>query len=199
MIGYKNEFIIVVGGMEANVKCEIYSVNKKKWKALPELPEPRYGSGLLNDEKLEYIYLFGGQTGDNFCSSVLRLNMKSLIVWESVVVKDNSFLLQKSHFVIIKYDRNLVLLLGGTKRGEDCTDTIVEFDLASKSAKESNLKLSKPGKFTMSNSSDLNSQNFFFFDSQSYVHIFNKIDLKFRAAHYVDSILDEDNNNTYDN
>lgn len=198
MIGYKNEFIIVAGGLEGNVKCEIYALLKKKWKALPELPESRYGCSLLNEEKLEFIYLFGGISNDNYCGSVLRLNMKSLIVWESVIVKDNSTLLQKSHFSIIKYDRNTLLLLGGSKKGEEYTDSVVEFDLITKSAKSSSLKLSRTAKFFMSNYADLNNQNFFFFDTQSYVHIFNKIELKFKACNYVDNIQDEDTN-TYEN
>jgi len=192
MIGYKNEFIIVVGGMEGNTRCEIYGVNKKKWKALPELPEPRFGSSLLSEEKQEFIYLFGGISTDNYCVSVLRLNMKSLIVWESVIVKENSYLLQKSHLAIVKYDRSLILLLGGSKKDEEFTDQILEFDLVSKTVKQSNLRLSRPAKFFMSNYADLNNQTFFFFDTSSYVHTFNKIDLKFKANHYVDTIQDED-------
>jgi len=84
---------------------------EKKWKPLPDLPEPRADCSLLNEEKLEYIYLIGGVTNDNeFCSSILRLNMKNLLVWESVVVKEGSNLLQRSKFAIMKFERNLILL-----------------------------------------------------------------------------------------
>ena len=197
MIGYKNEFIIVVGGLESNVKCEIYGLIKKKWKALPDLPEVRYGCSLLNDEKQDIVYLFGGISSDNYCGSVLKLNMKSLIVWESLVVKDNSSLLQKSHFSILKYDKNTILLLGGSNNDEEFSDSVIEFDLITKSARSSILKLKKHAKFSMSNYADLNNQNFFLFDINSNFHIFNKIESKFRVFNYIDLIQDEDIN-TYD-
>ena len=198
MIGYKNDFIIVVGGQESNMKCEIYGLNKRKWKALPDLPEPRYGCSLLNEEKHEFIYLFGGISNDSYCGSVLRLNMKSLIIWESVIVVDNSSLLQKSQFSIIQVDRSTLYLLGGSKIGEDMTDSIVEFDLASKSAKPSNLKLSRPAKFLISNSVDLNNKNFFIFDTQSFVHNIDLKERKLRDFNYVDNIQEEENN-THEN
>ena len=124
--------------------------------------------------------------------------MKSLIIWESVIVVDNSSLLQKSQFSIIQVDRSTLYLLGGSKIGEDMTDSIVEFDLTSKSAKPSNLKLSRPAKFLISNSVDLNNQNFFIFDTQSFVHNIDLKERKLRAFNYVDNIQEEETN-THEN
>jgi len=194
MISYKNEFILVVGGHDSNLKCEIYSFQKKKWKPLPDLPEARVDCSLLNEEKLEYIYLFGGITNDNeFCSSILRLNIKNQLVWESVVVKEGSNLLQRSSFGIMKLERNILFLLGGTQKNKNETDQIIEFDLFNKSAKESTISLQKPAKFLISNYSDLNNQNFFFVDSNSFIHVFNKFEMKFKYINNLDLNNDSDN------
>ena len=195
MIQFKNEFIIVVGGMEKNLKSEIYSLTKGKWKALPDLPENRYGSSLLNEEKLDYIYLFGGLSDDYYCSSILRLNMKSLISWESVIVNENSYLLQKSHFAVIRSDKNKILLLGGSNKGSELNDSVVEFDMISKNVKLSSIKLLKPSKFNVTNYVESRKTLFYFFDHQSFIHIFNKVTSTFRCTNYKDNFNDDDDDN----
>ena len=56
---FKREVLIVVGGLDSK-KCEYYSINNKKWKSLPELPEFRYGCSLFSDNNSSMVYLFGG-------------------------------------------------------------------------------------------------------------------------------------------
>jgi len=161
MTGYKNEYIVAVGGVDS-CKCELYSKSKNRWRNLPELPENRYGCSLIVDEKLEFLYLFGGINQDIYYGSILRLNLKTLILWDSVIVKENYNLLQKSHFAIFKSDRNSFLLVGGSKRGNEYTDDIIEFDLTSKAAKQSKLRLNKPSKFILNNHMEMENQFYFF-------------------------------------
>jgi len=184
MTHFRNEFIVVVGGMERNLKSEIYSKTKRKWKTLPDLPEPRYGAGLMGDEKSNYLYLFGGLCDQNFCSSILKLNMKSLVIWESVIVKENSHLLQRSHFALMKLDNFRILILGGSKKDNEYCDSVVEFDLLTKGAYTTEVKLLKPGKFSVSNYVELGNQLYYFFDTQNFIHIFNKETLTFRCSDF---------------
>jgi len=189
MIGYKNEYIVAVGGIDS-CKCELYSISKNRWRNLPEIPENRYGCSLIADEKLEFLYLFGGINQDIYYGSILRLNLKTLILWDSVIVKENYNLLQKSHFAIFKSDRNSFLLVGGSKRGNEYTDEIIEFDLTSKVAKQSKLSLNKPSKFILNNHMEMENQ-FYFFDSESYIHIFNKSSNTFKINNYIDNLPTE--------
>jgi len=194
MSSCKNEFILVVGGMERNLKCEIYSITKRKWKALPDLPEPRYGCGLFPDEKTDQIYLFGGMCDSRYCSSLLKLNMKSLVIWESVIVKENSNLLQRSHFATMKFDGNRVLIFGGSTERSEYDDSVIQFDLQGKTAELADIKLVKPSKFLVSNFVELGNQLFYFFDSDLYIHMMNKETLTFRCSDFRESNNDNEEN-----
>jgi len=93
----------------------------------------------------------------------------------------------------MKLERNILFLLGGTQKNKNETDQIIEFDLFNKSAKESTISLQKPAKFLISNYSDLNNQNFFFVDSNSFIHVFNKFEMKFKYINNLDLNNDSDN------
>jgi hypothetical protein len=183
---FKNEFIIIVGGMGKNVKSEIYSISKRKWKALPDLPEGRYGGGLLSDDKLDNIYLFGGMCGDTYCTSVLRLYMKNLIIWESLNVKENSHLLKRSHFALFKLNKHKVLILGGNS-GDELSDSVVEFDLLTKTPFTRHIKLKKPSNFKLNHYVEMHRKLYYFFDSNSYIHEYNKESDSFRISDYKEN------------
>ena len=101
--------------MNNNKKGEIYSISKRKRKGLPDLPEGRSGAGVLSDDKLDYLFVFGGVLGDKYCSTVLRLNMKNLVIWESFSINEKANLLEIRHFSLLKCDKNRVLIIGGSK------------------------------------------------------------------------------------
>ena len=174
MTQFMSDYIVVIGGMENNIKCEIYSIFKKKWKELPDLPEGRYGACIYNDQIFNNIYVFGGKCGDSFCCSILKINIMTSVIWETIIVRQNSHLLQISHFALLKVDDNRILFLGGSINGNDLSDSVIEFNLISKIASTSKMKLNKPSKFFISNNVQFRNHLFYFYDNKSLIHIFDK-------------------------
>lgn len=165
LLAYKNEFIIAVGGLK-NKSAEIYNLKMKKWKNLPELPEERYRCTAVADELTDFVYILGGFNSEieKNASTLLRLNMKHSLIWETLVVKNNSNLLSRNSSAVIKFDRSSVFILGGRNNENELTETIVEFDLHSRQVSLSRNTLSSPATFSQQTGSDLNKSDFFLFD-----------------------------------
>ena len=145
---FKKDYIIAVGGQDC-IKCEIFHRSGTKWRILPDLPEERYGGSLTSDDKNDSLYLIGGFSSENnsYCSSLLKLNLKTGFIWETVIVKSKATLLARGFHCSIKYSSNLILLVGGGVKNKDCSVDIVEFDLVTKSAQILDISLEKPAKF----------------------------------------------------
>ena len=180
LIGYKGDLIIAIAGFKTK-STEIYNTRINRWRNLPELPEERYRCTVLNDESLDFIYIFGGlntETGKN-CSSILRLNMKTNLVWETLIVKHNSNLLMRNSSAIVKFERtNVVYLLGGRDNEENATDEILEYDFQTKIVSVSMRKLDIPACFFQTTGSDLNKADFFLFDDKCNIHKLSRNDFK---------------------
>jgi hypothetical protein len=194
MYGWKNEFILVIGGRNTKY-CEIYGVKTNKWKNLPELPEERFRCNIIYEEVSDFMYLFGGMnsdTGKN-CSSILRLNMKTILVWETMIVKHNSHLLAKNSSACLKFEKsNSIFILGGYNNENEITETIIEFDLTSKIASEYRKKLEVKSSFTQQNGNDLNKTEFFLFDESFFIHKISKLDFKIELIDYRDLLNGEE-------
>jgi hypothetical protein len=188
LLGYKNDYIVAIGGLNS-VFCEIFSIKNNKWRNLPELPEERYKCSLISDDLTDFIYLFGGYNSNykKNCTNILRLNMKTLMLWETIVVKDNSHLLGRNSSAVLKFDRaNTVYILGGKDNNDLLTDSIVEFDLNSKSANlNSNKKIPKCS-FKQLSGSDLNKSLFFFIDEHFFIHKISRLDFKINSFDFRD-------------
>jgi hypothetical protein len=168
---YKNEYIIIVGGKQ-NKKCEIFHKKNHRWKDLPELPEDRFGCSLVSDEITASVYLFGGynQNSNLICCSVLKLNLKIGLSWETIIVKSNSSLLARTYAAINKIDKSTILLFGGKTNAEESTCDIIIYDIANKIPVLSLLKMDNPANFKTASIPGENENNFCFLDDDAYVH-----------------------------
>lgn len=149
MCFFKKDHIIVVGGRNS-IKCEIFHKNSNKWRLLPDLPEERFGATVINDDKSDSIYLFGGYCHKvkSFCCSLLRMNLKTNVQWDTIIVKNPEYL-ARSFQSSTKSKKNSIIILGGQTQYLDYTDDIVEFDLTTKCASLLSVKLYKPCKFEL--------------------------------------------------
>jgi len=188
LLGYKSDFVIIIGGLNSKF-CEIYNTKTNKWKNLPELPEERYRCSTVFDDITDFIYTFGGlnnETKKN-CTTILRLNMKTLLIWETLIVKHNASLLSRNSSGIIKFDKsNTIYILGGKDNDELPTDSIVEFDINTKIANTHRKKLESKCVFLQQNGSDLNKADFFLFDENYFIHKISKNDFKITLIDYKD-------------
>lgn len=179
MIGIKNEYILVIGG-EKMKRCEYFNLKTNKWRSVPELPEERFNCCAVYEENSENVYLFGGfnsLTGHN-CSSILFLNFRVNLTWETQLIKDNTSLLARNSSAIIKFDRTSIYILGGIDNDNNCMDSIVEFDLQSKELGLSRKKLIRAASFSLQTGVDLNKAEYSFFDNDNFVHRIAKSEFK---------------------
>jgi hypothetical protein len=180
LIGYKTDMIIAIGGFKTK-STEIFNARTNRWRNLPELPEERYKCSAISDESLDYVYIFGGlntETGKN-CSTILRLNMKTSLVWETIIAKHSGHLLMRNSSAIIKYDRsNSIFIIGGRDNDESISNNIVEYDFHSKIASLSTRKLELNSCFFQTSGSDLNKNEFFLFDDKCNIHKLSRNDFK---------------------
>lgn len=146
---FKKDYLIAIGGRES-VQCEIYHKITNKWRKLPDLPEERYGAGVISDDKHDSIYVFGGfnHSYKKHCKSVLKAQIKNSVTnWETLLAK-NSSLLARSFFSLIRLNSNdSLIILGGKTDDKSYSNTIVEYNFSSKVANESDFTLNKPSVF----------------------------------------------------
>ena len=112
---WKNEIVIIVGGKE-QIECEGYLITQTKWIDLPPLPEDRYKCSLLQDEKNNLIYLFGGLSSitKNNMKNILRLNMELFDKWDMILIKENEGLLSRNSSIAFMFDNsNIIYICGG--------------------------------------------------------------------------------------
>jgi hypothetical protein len=195
MVGYKNEFILVIGGENCNY-CEIFCLKSNKWRILPELPEERFKCSAIADDSSDWVYLFGGYNSisKRNCSSVLRLNMRTFLVWETILVKNNSYLLARNSCGIIKFDKYPnIYLIGGKDDDDNLGDCIIEYDISTKTPSVFRKKLDYNASFIQHTGVDLNKMEFYLFDENYFIHKITKADFKL-------SLIDfKDYSNNYEN
>jgi hypothetical protein len=195
LLGYRGDLIVAIGGYQ-NKHSEIYNIKTNKWRNLPDLPEERYCCSVINDEVSDFVYLFGGvnsETGKN-CSTILRLNMKNTLVWETLIVKANAHLIARNSAAILKFDRsNVIYILGGKENDENLSDNIVEYDLNSRIASVSRKRLEMKSAFFQQTGADLNKSDFFIYDENSNIHKISKNDFKINILEFKTVFEDNDN------
>jgi hypothetical protein len=177
LIFAKNEFIIVIGGLEST-SCEIYSIFSHIWKTLPDLPDERYKCSAYSDNSTDHVYLFGGYNSYKKVNygSILKLNLKQNVLWESFYVNSDTNLLSKNSTAIMKIN-NTVYILGGEDNNNCKTDEIIEFNLNSRRALLSKNSLCKPSSFLQVSGVDLGKNVFYIFDDEFFIHKFSKNEL----------------------
>ena len=133
---FKKDFIVTVGG-KFSVNSEIFHRVTNKWRKLPDIPEERYGAGLINDDKSDVIYCFGGynHSEKKFCKSILKLNLKTGIAWETIVLIKNSSILARNFFSVVKpTNSDCIYFLGGQTEHKEATTDIISYDFSNKIA-----------------------------------------------------------------
>ena len=170
----KKQCILVIGGKN-NTKCEQYTIQSNSWKAIPSLPEERFGCSIYFEEIYNIIYCFGGYSvkSNSFHGSVARLNLSNNgNGWDTLITK-NYNLLERSFFSIITVDPNTILILGGTTKDREFTDTIIEYKFDNKSAISLQMSLSSPCKIDLY--SYIEYKNcYYIIDEENIVHLINK-------------------------
>ncbi len=177
---WKNEIVIIVGGKE-QIECEGYLITQTKWIDLPPLPEDRYKCSLLQDEKNNLIYLFGGLSSitKNNMKNILRLNMELLDKWDMILIKENESLLSRNSSIAFMFDNsNIVYICGGVNNENKETDYICEYDIFEKKVKMSKYSMKTFCSFNLQGYGDLNKSHFAFIDNQFYVHTISRNDFR---------------------
>jgi len=172
LITHNDEFLIVIGGI-GSTSTEVYNTNTNKWKGLADLPEERYRCSGMVEEITDFVYLFGGYNSktDTNAMSVLRMNLKQSLIWETLVIKTNSHLLARNSCAILVFNRgNSVYLLGGISNDKNNTDSIVEFEIYTRNVSLSRKKLDIESSFIQQTGTDFNKNDFFFFDEIGNIH-----------------------------
>lgn len=193
---FKSDYLVVIGG-EKNKHCEYFNLRTLKWRSLPELPEERYKASVISEDTGDFIYLFGGYNEEKSsnCASVLKLHFKNNIAWDTVLIKTNFNCISRNSAAVFKLDKNYIYILGGKDNSNKDLDTIVEYDIQNKSLVQlENKKLKRNAHFTHQLGVDLNKNDFFFFDSENYVHKIAKMEFKINIVNFIDGLngFDED-------
>jgi len=190
MISYKQEHIFIVGGLKTK-SAEFYNLKTNRWRSLPDIDEERFNCMGIADEANEMIYIFGGYNTESNqnSSTIIRMNFRTFLVWESITVKSNPQLLAKSQCAIFKFEKEeCIYLLGGKDSRSNITDEIVEYDLTENQVSIVDKKLEIRGAFCSQGEADLNKGEFFFFDVNFNVHRLSKNDFKINLYKYEDIV-----------
>ena len=190
MISYKQEHIFIVGGLKTK-SAEFYNLKTNRWRSLPDIDQERFNCMGIADETNEMIYIFGGYNTESNqnCSTIIRMNFRTFLVWESITVKANPLLLAKSQSAILKFEREeCIYLLGGKDSRNNITDEIVEYDLTENRISVVDKKLEVSGAFCSQGGADLNKNEFFFFDDNFNVHKLSKNDFSIKMYKYEEII-----------
>jgi hypothetical protein len=195
MTHFRSEYILVVGG-KGSLKCEMFNLRTCKWRNLTDLPEERYGGVLAVDENTNNIFLFGGfnSNSQKIHSSILRLNLKTGLRWDTIVtMTNNAMLLTKCNAAVCKVDRSTVLILGGKTNEQESCDEIIEVNLSAKPSIsiKSRFRLNKPTTFSNVNHACEINGHFFNIDDDTMVHKISKIDQAYSVNSFFDIQEDE--------
>ena len=169
---FKRDFIIAIGGKNS-IKCEIYHKQSNKWRTLPDLPEEKYGCGLLTDDSNDLLYCFGGCNSKMtyFSNNILRINLKNSNKWDVLPIKDSS-LIEKAFFTLVKTAKDKILIIGGSQINKEFCDDIVEYDMNHKTSLLLHYKLISSSKFDVYSYCDINN-NLYAVDEDNRIHIIN--------------------------
>lgn len=188
MIGFKNEQIFVIGGLHTK-SAEYYNLRTHRWRNLPDIDQERFNCMGLADENNDMIYIFGGYNYElnTNNSTILRLNLKSFHVWETLAVKSNSNLISKNSSAIFKFEKDeCIYIIGGRDNLRNTTNDIIEYDILQNDLVLVGKKLDIPCSFSQSGGNDLNKNEFFFIDDAFNVHKICRNDFKIKMYRYED-------------
>lgn len=202
LVNYSQTMIFVLGGKNSK-KCEVYDIIIHKWKTLPELPEVRYGSTSFIDLDTDCLYLFGGDSENNYSStqeetnemtelkskekvkdklSILKINISAnQLAWEKVELYNNNGYNMNRSFSTVFSAKGYIYLIGGFNSALKACDDILEIDLENNEFK-AKLKLDREMTFVHSRETvNLNKGTFFMISDDLKI---NKLETNgFRMVH----------------
>ena len=145
MIGNKGK-IYVIGGYGSN-KCEVYDINSKTWKEMPDLIEKERQRSMLFVEK-NFLYCFMGINQNGFLTTVEKLNLDNMSAgWESVIVDTCNEKINLKFYgagIIRMNNCNKIYFIGGKKekrKEEAYKRTIYEFSFDDYKMTKSDFKI----------------------------------------------------------
>ena len=145
MIAEKGK-IYVIGGYGSN-KCEVYDINSKTWKEMPDLIEKERQRSMLFVEK-NFLYCFMGMNQNGFLTTVEKLNLDNMSAgWESVIVDTCNEKINLKFYgagIIRMNNCNKIYFIGGKKekrKEEAYKRTIYEFSFDDYKMTKSDFKI----------------------------------------------------------
>ena len=186
LIYEKSGKILCIGG-KRQTQCESYDININKWFTLPQLLEERYKCSLCLDSKGNYVYLFGGinssinSSVDNDSQvKVLRMNLHRLLIWENLIIKNNS----KNLFInrissaafTFKFDEDFIFIAGGEDLNGNKLDNILRFSKKNLKFESTGVKLKSKAIFLNQNGISINEQAHCLIDNYNEIHIIERHD-----------------------
>lgn len=160
------EGLYVIGG-KASTQCELFSIDKKTWTELPELPSERYGCSIICYGPKKTLIAFGGlnTVTNQLSNEIIQLTINNNS-WDKIgELKENNIRYWSG---IINYKQS-IFLFGGIGLNGKTTDEIssvdmTDIDLSSNTI--SNLNLSTMSKFHSIFSYGNNNGIFYLFDEE---------------------------------
>lgn len=191
LIHDENGKILCVGGKKQTY-CELYNLNMNKWFTLPQLEEERYKCTLCLDAKENYVYLFGGintdinkdnkENEDDEKVKILRMNLQRLLIWENLIVKNNSRNITINRIsagaFTFKFDEDFIFIVGGEDFEENCLDNVLRFSIKNLKFESTGIKLKIKNKaiFTNKNGVSINEQAYCLIDDFNNIHLIERHD-----------------------
>lgn len=178
MCNFKKDFIITAGGKN-NLNCEIFHKTSNKWRKLAELPEERYGAALVNDDLTDSVYLIGGynSTTKSYCKTVLKLNLKTGVNWETILVTNSTYISRAFFAIVNPQNTRSVFIFGGQTEEKPSTTDIVEYDFHTKTAALYDYSLNKPSSFDTNTVAEFDN-NMFIKDDDNIIHKISRREAK---------------------
>ena len=109
--------IYVIGGYNSK-KCEIYDINNKSWKDMPDLNEKERQRTMLFIEN-NYLYCFMGLSQTGILDSIERINLEKMDAeWENLIINHSKHLNLKFYGsgIIRMNQSNKIYFIGGKKQ-----------------------------------------------------------------------------------
>lgn len=163
------EGIYVIGG-KGSTQCEMYSIDKKCWIELPELPSERYGCSVTCYGPKQILMGFGGLNSvtGQISNEIMQLATNKN-AWDKVgeLTQESSI---RYWSAIVNYKQSIILI-GGVGQNNKPTDDISSVDMSNSDITShtiAHLKLSTMSRFQFIFSYGESNGTFYLFDEDDF-------------------------------